>query len=143
MMAIGHVRRFVYVARLKTGDEVGLRRLLEHLPDAALDDAGFIEFTSYVGSGYCVLQFSLPIDDFQVRYERFQNDERVREFTAQLATFLVEGDEIARVFSTGDPRFHPGIASESADAVSSADLPLAYAASHWPRDWPGNWRRRS
>lgn len=132
-MAIGKLRRFVYVARLKTGDEVGLRRALEHLPDAALGDAGFIEFTSYVGSGFCVLQFALPDDDFQVRFERFQNDGRVREFTARLADFLVEGNEIARAFTSGDPRFHPGGAASGAGTVSSADLPLAYEASHWPR----------
>mgnify|MGYP001156521813 FL=1 len=127
-------RRFVYVARLKTGDEVGLRRALEHLPATALADAGFAEFTTYVGSGFCVLQFGLSGDDFQVQFERFWNNADVRAFTERLAGYLVEGEQIARGFAIGDPRFHAGAEAGTGGAVTSAELPLAYEASHWPME---------
>lgn len=129
---MARIRRFAYVARLKTGDEVGLRRVLEHLPDAALADAGFVEFTTYVGSGFCVLQFGLPDNDFQVLFERFLNDPDVRAFTQRLEEYLIEGEQIARGFVTGDARFHAGAEAGTSGAVTSAELPLAYAASHWP-----------
>lgn len=126
-------RRYVYVGRLKTGDEVGLRRVLEQLPDDAIADVGFVEFTSYVGSGYCVLQFGLPENDFQAQFDRFLNDPRVRTFTARLADYLIEGEQIARGFTPGDDRFHAAGAPATGNEVTSAQLPLAAEASHWPR----------
>lgn len=127
------IQRFVYVARLRPGSEVELRRVLEHLPQEAFADAGFIEYTTYVGSGYCVLQFGLPDGDFQVQAGRYFNDPRIRDFHARLAEHLVEGGQIASALSAGDPRFHPGLtASGTAPSVTTSDLPLAAVASRWP-----------
>jgi hypothetical protein len=129
-------QRFVYVARLQTGDEVELRRILEHLPDEALKAKGITEFSTYVGSGYCVLQFGMSSGDFQERFADFVNDPRVQEFHRKLAQHLVEGEQIAMSFAAGDARFHHIAGGEDASGggptVTSADLPLAAEVSRWP-----------
>lgn len=130
---MGPVERFVYVARHAMGSEVPLRRTLEHLPEDALAEVGVLEFASYVGSGYCVLQFSLPRGDAQDQFERFFNDPRVHHFLQDVAGFLEDGGQISKLYAAGD-RFHAG--ADSADrgqTVSSGDLPLAAEASRWPK----------
>lgn len=126
-------RRYVYVARLNTGDEGSVRRILEQVPEDALVDAGFLEFTTYVGSGFCVLEFAIPDEDFQVQFDRFVNDPRVREFTRQLIQHLIEGEQLARGFAPGNSRFHPGAEPAASGAVTSAELPLAAEAYRWTR----------
>lgn len=129
------IERFVYVARLQTGDEIALRGVLEQLPTDALGDHNIQEFATYVGSGYCVLQFGLAEGDFQVQFERFMNDPRMERFRLDLAKHLIEGQQIARPFAPGHTDAHPD-ASRQADragSVTSAQLPLAAEASHWTR----------
>lgn len=130
---MSETRRFVYVARLREGDEVPLRRLLEHLPDGAIAAAG-MELASYVGSGFCVLQFAVPGDDFQAQAARYLNDPSVREFHRGLAEHLVAAEQIAQAFSAGDPRFHPGLTgTDGPTGVTTAELPLAAEVSRYPR----------
>ena len=126
-------QRFVYVAQVKPGDEVAVRRILEHAPDAAIAEHGVQEFAAYVGSGYCVLAFALPDGDFQAQFA-YTADPRVRAFHAGLAEHLIEGQQIARPFSAGDDHFQRVARSADDDeAVTSADLPLAAEVVRWPR----------
>jgi hypothetical protein len=130
---VATTERFVYVARHGLGNEVPLRHLLEHLPEEALQEAGIREFASYVGSGYCVLQFTLPPGDAQEQFQRLFNEPRLHDFFRRLAGFLEEGEQIGRFFTAGD-RFHSTPVAGSGESVTSALLPLAAEASHWPKD---------
>lgn len=128
-------QRFVYVARLQTGDEVGLRRVLEQLPRDAFAENGITEFSTYIGSGYCVLQFAISGEDFQAQFGQFANDPRVHDFHLRLAEHLVEGEQIARTFAAGDHRFHAtatAMTTPEGSTVTSARLPLAAEVSRWP-----------
>lgn len=128
------VERFAYVARHPLGNEVPLRRHLEHLPEDALGEIGVLEFTTYVGSGYCVLQFSLPQGDAQAQFERLFNEPRLHDFFRRLAGFLEDGEPLTRLFSAGDG-FHPAAPLlDPAESVTSAELPLASLTSRWPKD---------
>lgn len=131
---MGPVERFVYVARHQLGTEVPLRHTLEHLPEEALAEAGALEFRAFVGSGYCVLEFALAQGDMQARFARLFNDPGVHRFLQQVAGFLEEGSQIARLYAAAD-RFHRDARQQPAtgESVSSADLPLASLAAHWPK----------
>lgn len=124
--------RFVYVARLETGDEVAVRQVLKDVPESALSEHGVEEFATYVGSGYCVLEFALPDGDFQKQCMALFNDRRMHTFTERLSELLVEGDQISRTFASGSPRFHGGGASAGSDTVTSAELPLSAEVQRWP-----------
>jgi hypothetical protein len=125
--------RFVYVARLQTGDEVAVRQVLRDVPENALTEHGVEEFATYVGSGYCVLQFALPEGDFQQQCMALLNDSRMHQFTERLSELLVEGDQISRTFSPGSARFHGGTPVASGDTVTSAELPLTAEVARWTR----------
>jgi hypothetical protein len=128
------IHRFVYVARLQTGDEVAVRQVLRQVPESALEEHGVEEFATYVGSGYCVLQFALPEGDFQQQCVAFLNDTRMHEFTEKLSGLLVEGDQIGRTFSPGSMRFHGGGMPAGGDTVTSAELPLTAEVGRWTRN---------
>ena len=127
------IHRFVYVARLQTGDEVAVRRVLRDIPEDALAEHEVEEFATYVGSGYCVLQFALPEGDFQRQFMALFNDERMHDFTERLSALLVEGDQISRRFASGSARFHGGEPKGDGDAVTSAELPLSAEVNRWER----------
>jgi hypothetical protein len=127
------IHRFVYVARLQTGDEVAVRKVLRDVPEDALAEHGVEEFATYVGSGYCVLQFALPDGDFQQQCVAFLNDARMHLFTERLSELLVEGDEIGRTFSPGSARFHGGARTGNGETVTSAELPLTAEVARWVR----------
>ena len=127
-------QRFAYVAQIQPGDEVAVRRILEHAPDAAMAEHGVQEFTAYVGSGYCVLAFTLPDGDFQTQFAAYTADPRVRAFHTDLAEHFIEGQQIAQPFSAGDDHFHHAApAADDEEAVTSADLPLAAQVGRRPR----------
>lgn len=125
--------RFVYVARLETGDEVAVRQVLRDVPSSALTEHGVEEFATYVGSGYCVLAFALPDGDFQQQCMALFNDSRMHEFTERLSELLVEGDQISRTFAPGSYRFHGGAAPSATETVTSAELPLSAEVQRWSR----------
>ncbi len=125
-------QRFVYVGRINTGDELDLRRVLEQLPTDALAETGIQEFTTYVGSGYCVLEFALAEGDVQAEFSRFLNDPRVHAFAQKLSECLVDGQQIARTFTPAD-RFHAGGSRPLAGELTTAQMPLAAEASRWER----------
>lgn len=125
--------RFVYVARLETGDEVAVRQVLKDVPDEALADHAVEEFATYVGSGYCVLEFSLPDGDFQQQCMALFNDSRMHQFTERLSELLVEGDQISRTFASGSARFHGGVDTGASNTVTSAELPLSAEVKRWTR----------
>lgn len=125
--------RFVYVARLETGDEVAVRQVLREVPESALTEHGVEEFATYVGSGYCVLEFALPDGDFQRQCMALFNDTRMHQFTERLSGLLVEGDQISRTFAPGNSRFHGSAASSGTNTVTSAELPLSAEVRRWKR----------
>ena len=127
-------QRFVYVARLETGDELAVRQILRDVPTEALQDHDVVEFTSFIGSGYCVLQFTLPAGDFQRQCVALFNDDRMHEFTNKLSGHLVEGDQISRTFSPGSSRFHGDITVAEGETVTSAELPLSAEVVRWTVD---------
>jgi hypothetical protein len=127
------IHRFVYVARLKTGDEVAVRQALRQVPEDALTEHDVEEFATYVGSGYCVLQFALPEGDFQRQCVALFNDPRMHEFTERLSALLVEGDQISRTFAPGSARFHGGGTPAGDNTVTSAEMPLTAEVQRWTR----------
>jgi hypothetical protein len=125
--------RLLLIGRVKPGAESALREAQARFPCDAAIEAGIEAIEAYVGSGHYAVELEISADDVQRVLATFFNDQRVREFRAELQP-MVEGlPEPGYQFGPAD-RFHAdtaGAAQPPQTIYNTGDLPFAASMYRW------------
>ncbi len=117
------LERLLFVSKVRhPGDEARARTAAqEGFPRQAMEEAGIVGFTVYIGGGYCVFEFGFegPFDEI---FGRLASDRLIRDYFEQLERYVEP-----------TPRVEPG---------ATASQPLAADVFMW-RSESGTKSRRS
>ena len=123
--------RLLIIGHIKHGAEKKLREAQAHFPHDAANEAGIDAVEAYIGSGFYAVQLEIGRDDIQHVLATFFNDDRVRQFRADLEPIVdgLPGPDYR--FGPAD-RFHEDEAASDAGTVyNTGDLPFAASMYRW------------
>ncbi len=123
--------RLLIIGRIKPGAEPRLREAQAQFPHDAANEAGIDAIEAYIGSGFYAVQFEISRDDIQHVLAAFFNDDRVRQFRADLESIVdgLPGPDYR--FGPAD-QFHPSDAGAASPTVyNTGDLPFAASMYRW------------
>jgi hypothetical protein len=123
--------RLLMIGRIKQGREPHLREAQARFPHDAANEAGIDAIEAYIGSGFYAVQLEIGRDDIQHVLSTFFNDDRVRQFRADLDPIVDNLPSPDYRFGPAD-RFHQGEEqAEAAIVYNTGDLPFAASMYRW------------
>ena len=88
MAATGPVQRIVHIARIRSGNEASLRRLVEErFPVSAMAAPGLLELSTFVGSTYLLTEYAYS-GEYTAVFNAYRNNPAVSTYLQELGELL-------------------------------------------------------